>query len=222
MVGYPVLMRDLKMNRDENEVKTEKEEVLPNASGKTYGLMELVKGTSPMVEKGPEDTVMSWPHLLILEVLAALGTTVLLLLWSVAVKAPLREMANPNVTENPAKAAWYFLGIQELLMHFHPFFAVLVFPILVLIALLLLPYYKFESNNSGVWFFSEKGRKSGIISAVAAFIMTPIAIILGEYVIDFEKWFPGFPLFVSNGLLPFLLTIVIIFVYYIYERRTFP
>ncbi len=95
----------------------ESRELFPKGPDKTYGLMELVKGTSPMVEKGPEDTVTSWPHLLILEVLAALGTTVLLLFWSLVANAPLREFANPDVTENPAKAAWYFLNLQELLLH---------------------------------------------------------------------------------------------------------
>ncbi len=102
-------------------------------------LVELVKGSSPMVDKGPEDTVMAWPNLLILEVLAGLGTSVLLLFWSLASQAPLREMANPNVTENPAKAAWYFLSLQELLLHMHPMLAGIIIPTLVLRALAALP-----------------------------------------------------------------------------------
>src|SRR3972149_4380420 len=116
------------------------QEIFPKDSSKTYGLMELVKGTSPMVVKGPEDTVMSWPRLLILEVLAALGTTVLLLFWSLAVRAPLREIANLDVTENPAKAPWYFLNLQELLLHMHPALTGVIIPTLIIIALMAIPY----------------------------------------------------------------------------------
>jgi quinol-cytochrome oxidoreductase complex cytochrome b subunit len=173
------------------------------------------------VEKNEVTYLPSMPNLVVREFVVALVLIAFVMVLSILFNAPLLEKANPDFSPNPAKAAWYFLGIQELLMHFHPFFAVLVFPILVLIALVLLPYYKFESKNSGVWFLSKKGRKTSIISTAAALIMTPIAILLGEYVIDFEKWLPGFPSFISNGLLPFLLTIALIFVYYIYLKKRF-
>src|SRR3989304_10462778 len=148
----------------------ENREVFPRDSGKTYGLMELVAGTSPMVEKGPEDTVMSWPHLLILEILAALGTTVLLLFWSLAFKAPLREMANPDVTENPAKAAWYFLSLQELLLHMHPVLAGLVMPGLVIVLLIAIPYIDRSKKDVGIWFASKNGRRIAAWSAVYTFV----------------------------------------------------
>src|SRR3972149_2763069 len=102
--------------------------------------MELVKGTSPMVEKGPEDTVMSWPHLLILEVLAALGVIALLLFWSLALNAPLRELANPDVTENPTKAPWYFMNLQELLLHMNPSLAGVIIPSILILFLMAIPY----------------------------------------------------------------------------------
>src|SRR3990172_2580847 len=126
--------------------------------------MELVKGTSPMVEKGPEDTVMSWPHLLILEVLAALGTTVLLLFWSLAVNAPLRELANPDVTENPAKAPWYFLNLQELLLHMHPALAGVIIPGIMILLLMAIPYIDRSQKDVGVWFASKKGRSIALWS----------------------------------------------------------
>jgi quinol-cytochrome oxidoreductase complex cytochrome b subunit len=173
------------------------------------------------VGKNEVTYVPSMPNLVVREFVVALVLIAFVMVLSILFNAPLLEKANPDFSPNPAKAAWYFLGIQELLMHFHPFFAVLVFPILVLITLVLLPYYKFESKNPGTWFLSKKGRKTSIISTAAAVIMTPIAVLLGEYVIDFEKWLPGFPSFISNGLLPFLLTIAFFFVYYIYLKKRF-
>ncbi len=163
-------------------MKEESRQVFPKDPNKTYGLMELVKGTSPMVEKGPEDTVMSWPHLLILELVASLGVLVLLLLWSFAVDAPLREVANPDVTENPAKAAWYFLSLQELLLHMSPVLAGAVIPGLVIIALMAIPYIDRSKTDIGIWFASKKGRAIALWSAVYTIIWLPGLMLFDEHI----------------------------------------
>ncbi|OGO44167.1 MAG: hypothetical protein A2137_05670, partial [Chloroflexi bacterium RBG_16_58_8] len=170
--------------------------------------MEMVKGTSPMVDKGPEDTVMSWPNLLILELLAALGTTVVLLLWSAFVKAPLRELANPNVTENPAKAAWYFLSLQELLLHMHPVLAGLIIPGLVIILLMAVPYLDRSRKDVGIWFASGKGRRIAMWSAVYTFIWLIGLVLFDEFVrvrsiISSPEALPGWiiPIAVNGGLI---------------------
>lgn len=163
-------------------MKEETQKVFPKNTKKTYGLMELVKGTSHMVEKGPEDTVMSWPHLLILEVLAALGTTVLLLFWSLAINAPLRELANPDVTENPAKASWYFLNLQEILLHMHPALAGVIIPGLVIAALIAIPYIDRSKKDVGIWFASKKGRAIALWSAVYTAIWLIGLILFDEYI----------------------------------------
>ena len=157
-------------------------QVFPKGSGKTYGLMELVKGTSPMVEKGPEDTVFSWPHLVILEALAVLGTTVLLLFWSLAVNAPLREFANPDVTENPAKAAWYFLNLQEILLHMHPALAGVIIPGLVIVVMMAIPYIDRSKTDVGIWFASKKGRKIAVWSAVYTTFWLIALILFDEFI----------------------------------------
>lgn len=149
---------------------------------RTYGLMQIVKGTSPMVGKGPEGTVMSWPNLLILEMLAALGTLVLLILWSLAVDAPLREMANPDLTENPAKAPWYFLNLQELLLHMHPALAGVLLPGAVIIALMAIPYIDKTGRDMGTWFASQKGKKIALVSAIYTSLWIPALIIFDEFV----------------------------------------
>ncbi len=208
------------MNMGGSKMKEETQEVFPKDPRKTYGLMELVKGTSPMVEKGPEDTVMSWPHLLILEVLAVLGTTVLLLFWSLAVKAPLRELANPDVTENPAKAAWYFLSLQELLLHMHPVLAGLIIPTLVIVLLMAIPYIDRSKKDIGIWFASKKGRVIAIWSAVYTTISLFGLILFDEYVrvrslISEPEIFPGWiiPVIVMGGLMVLL---------YVFIRRWRP
>ncbi len=190
-------------------------EVFPKDPKKTYGLMELVKGTSSMVEKGPEDTVMSWPHLLILEVLAALGTTVLLLFWSLAANAPLREIANPDVTENPAKAAWYFLNLQELLLHMQPALAGLIIPGLVIIALIAIPYIDRSKKDIGIWFASKKGRGIALWSAVYTTIWLIGLILFDEYVrvrslVNEPEILPGWiiPIVVILGLIVLLYVLI--------------
>ncbi len=196
-------------------MKEETQEVFPRDSRKTYGLMELVKGTSPMVEKGPEDTVMSWPHLLILEVLAALGTTVLLLFWSLAANAPLREIANPDVTENPAKAAWYLLNLQELLLHMNAALAGVIIPGLVIIALLAIPYIDRSKRDVGIWFASKKGRAIALWSAVYTTIWLIGLILFDEYVrvrslISEPEILPGWviPIVVIGGLTALLYILI--------------
>ncbi|MBI2850623.1 MAG: menaquinol-cytochrome C reductase [Chloroflexi bacterium] len=143
--------------------------------------MELVKGTSPMVDKGPEDTVDSWPHLLTMEVLAILGTTVLLLFWSL-LNAPLREFANPDVTENPAKAAWYFMNLQEMLLHMDPALAGIIIPGLMIIVLMVIPYFDISKEDVGIWFASKKGRAIAIWSAIYTSIWLIGLILFDEYI----------------------------------------
>jgi menaquinol-cytochrome c reductase cytochrome b/c subunit len=97
-------------------------------------------GSIQDVKASPQDKVHTWPHLLAVEFVAALACTVLLLVVSIWVNAPLEELANLNETPNPAKAPWYFLGLQELLTMFHPMIAGVTIPGVALIALILAPY----------------------------------------------------------------------------------
>ncbi len=93
------------------------------------------------VEREQGDRVNVWPHLLIEEFIAMLVVLAGLVIFSTFVNAPLRELANPNLTPNPSKAPWYFLGLQELLRYFHPMVGGVLFaPTLVLLALAVVPY----------------------------------------------------------------------------------
>ena len=119
----------------------EQEKIFVKDSHKTYGLMEIVDGTSPMVEKAPEDTVDTFPHYLILLTICSLAVTLALLLLSLFFDAPLEDLANPLLTPNPGKAPWYFTGIQELIHYTtKPVIPAIIIPLLIILWLLLIPY----------------------------------------------------------------------------------
>ena len=110
-------------------------------SARPYRLLALVKQDAVVrVQKEPDDTVMTWPHLLAIEFLAAAAMSVFLLFMGLIVNAPLEELANPNVTPEVAKAPWYFLGLQELLAYFHPTVAGALVPAFVLVGAALIPF----------------------------------------------------------------------------------
>ena len=110
-------------------------------SARPYRLLALVKQDAVVrVQKEPDDTVMTWPHLLTIEFLAAGLMSIFLLLMGLFVNAPLEDLANGNITPAVAKAPWYFLGLQELLAYFHPTVAGVLVPTFVLVGAALIPY----------------------------------------------------------------------------------
>ncbi len=110
-------------------------------AAKPYRLLALVKQDAVIrVQKEPDDTVMTWPHLLSIEFLAAAMMSIFLLMMGVFVNAPLEELANGNVTPAVAKAPWYFVGLQELLAYFHPTVAGVLAPAVILVGAALVPF----------------------------------------------------------------------------------
>lgn len=151
---------------------------------------------------GRGESAATIPNLIVRELAVAAVLVALIALLSVMVNAPLEAEANPGLSPNPTKAPWYFAGLQELLLHFHPLFAVLVIPGIIIGLLVFLPYLRYEADTAGVWFASRRGRKMAVIAAAAALILTPLGIITGEFGIDFAAWMPAVPAVISNGLLP--------------------
>jgi menaquinol-cytochrome c reductase cytochrome b/c subunit len=116
--------------------------------GHTQRLLTVVKsGSIQDVKATPQDKVHVWPHLLLVEFVAALACTAFLLIFSIFVNAPLLDLSNPNQTPNPSKAPWYFLGLQELLKWFHPMVAGVLLPGMGLVALILAPYTDRNPSN---------------------------------------------------------------------------
>jgi quinol-cytochrome oxidoreductase complex cytochrome b subunit len=110
-------------------------------AAKPYRLLALVKQDAVVrVQKEPDDTVMTWPHLLSIEFFAAAVMSIFLILMGVFINAPLEELANPNVTPAVAKAPWYLVGVQELLAYFHPVVAGVLSIAFILVGAALVPY----------------------------------------------------------------------------------
>ena len=157
-------------------------------------------------EEGSVNTfVPSIPNLLQREVAVALALLAFILLLSIFVSAPLLERADPSYSPNPVKAPWYFAGIQELLLHFHPTIAVFVIPLLTGIWLFSFPYMKAERRNPGVWFYTPGGPRIVMLSGMLSLVLTCTGILAGEYLIDFQAWLPSWPEWLSNGILPLLI-----------------
>ena len=99
------------------------------------------------VEREQGDRVNVWPHLLIEEMVAMFILLAALTIFSTFINAPLRELANANLTPNPSKAPWYFLGLQELLRYFHPMVAGITIPTFILVGLAAIPYVDRNPSN---------------------------------------------------------------------------
>ena len=97
-----------------------------------------------------------WPFLLRIEFLAAIIVTVILMVWSITLNAPLEEPSNPTLTMNPSKAPWYFLGLQEMLVYFDPWMAGVVLPTMIIVGLLALPYIDFNQKGNGYYTFAQR------------------------------------------------------------------
>ncbi len=102
------------------------------------------------------DKVHTWPYLVRLEMLVATITMALVTVWSIVVDAPLEEPANPTKTPNPSKAPWYFLGLQEILVYFDPWFAGVVLPSFIIVGLMIIPYIDINPKGNGYYCFRDR------------------------------------------------------------------
>jgi quinol-cytochrome oxidoreductase complex cytochrome b subunit len=144
--------------------------------GHTQRLLTVVKaGSIQDVKATPVDKVHTWPHLLLIEFVAALGITAFLLFFSIFVNAPLLELANPNRTPNPSKAPWYFLGLQELLTMFHPMIAGVTIPTIGLLGYMMAPYI--DRNPST----KPEDRKFAISLFTVQLMFWAVLVIIGSF-----------------------------------------
>lgn len=140
----------------------------------------IAQGKPPMEKQETPQKVMVWPDLVYSEFLCIILCTVVLVLWSVFIKAPLEEPANMSNTPNPSKAPWYFLGLQEMLVYFDPWLAGVVFPTLIITGLICIPYV--DNNPKGNGYYVFKDRKFAILTFCFGFLILWIAlIVLGTF-----------------------------------------
>jgi len=158
-----------------------------------------VPGEEP--DPRPEQ-VLGLPFLFLREFSVGLTLVAAVFLVSALFPAPLGEVANPGMSPNPAKAPWYFMGMQELLLHFHPLFAVFLFPLVATLALAMVAYVRYDQDTSGIWFASRRGRSMAKRAAVAALVVTPSLVLLDEWAPDASAFLPALHPFVAGGVLP--------------------
>ena len=151
----------------------------------------VTRRTSPQVRVADEEVVQTFPEVFF-RVVIAIEVLAILLVWiALLFNAPLEGMADPSHTPNPAKAPWYFLGLQEMLHYFPPVVAGVLVPTLVVIALIVIPYFNINIEAEGL-FSKDRGRRLPIFYAVA--------VILSVFLMFFD---------VYVALVPTLITVVL-------------
>jgi quinol-cytochrome oxidoreductase complex cytochrome b subunit len=158
-------------------------------------------GLGPLVPTSPSLTVR--------EGAVALALIAVVFAFAVAMNAPLEAQANPGLSPNPAKAPWYFMGLQELLVHFHPLVAVLVIPLGAALLLLRLPSIDGDSATEGTWFISARGRRTAALGAGLGAGTALVAVLLDEYVLDLPARLPAIPSLVTAGFLPLAIFVAV-------------
>jgi len=129
---------------------------------------------------GEAEKTWVWPDLVYTELLAMVIGMIILVVWSLLLKAPIEEPANPARTPNPSKAPWYFLGLQEMLVYFDPWLAGVVFPSLIIVGLMAIPYI--DTNPKGNGYFTFKERKVEISLFLFGFLILWVLLVtLGTF-----------------------------------------
>ncbi|MEA2560279.1 MAG: hypothetical protein QOH06_1783 [Acidobacteriota bacterium] len=145
-----------------------------------------------------EDRIFTWPDLVFSEFICMVLLTVGMVIWSIVLKAPLEEPANPALAPNPSKAPWYFLGLQEMLVYFDPWLAGVVLPGLIIVGLMAIPYIDTNPKGNGYYTFRERRVEIGLF-LFGFLILWSQMIVIGTFLRGpnwnffgpFEYWDPG-------------------------------
>ena len=140
----------------------------------------IAEGRPPIEGEDASQKVFSWPDLVYVELICLVVVMAVMIVWSIVLKAPLEEPANPTDSPNPAKAPWYFLGLQEMLVYFDPWLAGVVLPSLIIVGLMAIPYI--DTNPKGNGYFTFKERRWEItIFLVGFLVLWCVLIVLGTF-----------------------------------------
>jgi hypothetical protein len=155
-----------------------------------------------------DEKVLCYPNMIFHELVVALATVVAIWAWSLFMDAPLEEAANPNLTPNPSRAPWYFLGLQELLVYFDPWIAGVLLPQFIVQGLIILPYV--DTNPAQQGYYSYKGRELEFWVMSGGFIMWFVLILIGstmrgpswQLYMPWESWLAHKPVAASTWSFP--------------------
>ena len=175
---------------------------------------------TPAVNNGPENTVPAMPHLFYAELGVFMLTVLICLALALVSDAPLKELANPNIPENPAKAPWYFLGLQEL-VSFSAFMGGIGVPAIVLLGLGLIPYLDRETEGTGEWFGGPGGwplvRRSILLGLGSTLLVETLVIRFGWL----REWFPTIPQLIITAVNPATILTTIYALYSLWLIRKY-
>jgi Cytochrome b(C-terminal)/b6/petD len=145
----------------------------------------IAAGETPQ-EKKDEDKVWVWPDLVYVEFLCMILLGIGLMVWSILAKAPIEQPANPANSPNPSKAPWYFLGLQEMLVYYDPWLAGVVFPTLIIVGLMAIPYI--DTNPKGNGYFTFKERKAEIGIFLYGFLVLWVLMVISGTFLRGPNW----------------------------------
>ena len=190
-----------------------------------FHFWRIRKANGLVIPRSPEESpdtrgekVDTIPNLIVREVTVALVLLAVILVISMLFNAPLGGKANPGLSPNPTKAPWYFMGFQEMLMHFHPLFSLFIIPLLLAAGLLAIPYINYQSETAGVWFCSAKGRKMAVIAVFVAIAATMTGVLADEFMIGSKQAGPSL---ISNGLVPVAIVLAGCIAFYVFMKKKF-
>jgi len=168
---------------------------------KTGGISHREPREGEVVER-----VTTIPNLVNREFAAAAVVLTAVFIFSMFFPAPLGAMADPTQSPNPAKAAWYFVGLQELLLHMHSL-AAMGLVAFGLLGLIILPYWDRDEKSIGIYFRSQRGKQAVLIGLLLSIILVPALVIVDEFWINLSLWLPEWPALLTTGILPLLLSL---------------
>ncbi|HYG74803.1 MAG TPA: hypothetical protein VEK08_07355 [Planctomycetota bacterium] len=146
----------------------------------------IKQGLRPDEAEAAEEKLHVWPYLVYIEGIVAAFVLVLMFIWSMGLEAPLEQFANPAKSPNPAKAPWYFLGLQELLVYYDPWIAGVVLPGMIITGLIALPYC--DPNPKGVGYYTYEQRKFAIVTFLFGYLMLWVVLIFVGTLLRGQNW----------------------------------
>jgi hypothetical protein len=166
---------------------------------------ERIARGEPPLEKLEDEKVLVWPDLVYTELICMIVVTVILVVWSVLLKAPLEQPATSAKAPNPSKAPWYFLGLQEMLVYYDPWMAGVVLPTMIIVGLIAIPYIDFNQKGNG--YFTYVLRQFSVTTFLFGFVVLWVTlIVLGTFLRGpnwnffgpFQEWDPHIVLPLNN------------------------
>jgi len=192
-----------------------------------FHFWRIRKARGVVIPRAPEEQIaekpeyeLFLPNLLMREFAVALVLIALVMTVALFFGAPLGEAANPGMSTNPAKAPWYFMGFQELQLHFHPLFGAVLMPLLIVLGLLTIPYLRYDRETSGILLAGHAGRRLGLAAVGIGAVAAVVWVLADEWWLDPGSWLPGIPAVLSEGVLPALVLLgLVLAIHTQFKRR---